>query len=166
MKSAVYLCSMGMTEEEIELAGKISGVLKDKAKEAGKEVDVIIHDVEVHGEVDPEIAILFGNVMGVDISNCTSYGAPRLSSMLTNDAATMAIKVMVMRYIEEIIDMLPAEEDEVQTYVETPEGITVGGIGAMIEITPEEAEHLRKIRDILGGGKMVIQKGDLRIEVE
>jgi len=39
------------------------------------------------------------------------------------------------------------------------------GIGADIEITEQDANHLKKIRDLLGGGKMVITKGKLRIEV-
>ena len=55
-------------------------------------------------------------------------------------------------------------EDPVQISVEK-DNISFG-IGANIEITEQEANYLKKIRDLLGGGKMVITKGDLRIEVE
>ncbi len=58
------------------------------------------------------------------------------------------------------------EAPPVTKVVETEEEITVGGIGADIQMTLEEAEHLKKIKDLLGGGKMVITKGDLKIEVE
>lgn len=164
--TTVYLCGMGMTQEEHRLATKIGRVLIDKAKEEGKELDVIIHDVKVHGDVSPEIAILFGNIMGVDTSSGSCYHGPPLERMMSDGPSVIALKHIVMEFMDDIVRKIPTEEEEVHTYVETPKGITVGGIGAMIEITEKEAEHLKKIRDILGGGKMVIQKGDLRIEVE
>jgi hypothetical protein len=166
MKTTVYLCGMGMTEEECALANKIGGVLRDKAKEQDKEINVIIHDVEVHGDADPEVAILFGNVIGIRTENKSVYHAPKLSRMMSVNEDVNALKMRVMEFIDEIVSLLPAEEDQTKQFVETPEGITVGGIGADIQITEKEAEHLKKIKDILGGGKMVIQKGDLRIEVE
>ncbi len=63
------------------------------------------------------------------------------------------------------IDSRPTIKEKTKVAVETVEGITVGGIGADIEITPDEARHLKEIKDLLGGGKMIITKGDLRIEI-
>lgn len=166
MNQTVYLCGMGMTEDEYALANKIGGVLRDKAKEEGKELEVLVHDVKVHGDAEPEIAILFGNVMGVQTEDKNIYHAPKLSRMMSVNEDVNALKMRVMEFINDIVSLLPAEKDEIQQFVETPEGITVGGLGANIQITEKEAEHLKRIKDILGGGKMVIQKGDLRIEVE
>lgn len=166
MSDTVYLCVMRASQEELLLASKIASTLKQEVKKVGKEIKTVIHDVGVHGVISPEVSIMFGNLIGVSGPKDTSWMAPKLSRMMAVNEDVHALKQNVMDIIREVADYYRGKEEPMHMHVETPEGITVGGLGAMIKITEKEAEHLKKIRDILGGGKMVITKGDLRIEVE
>ena len=58
------------------------------------------------------------------------------------------------------------KEEEKKSYIELSDGTTVGLIGTDIILTEEEAETLKKIRDLFGDGKMVLEKGDLKITVD
>jgi len=165
MSNTVHFCGMGLTQDEVKLAEKISSVLTDRARNRGIGIDVTIHDVEAHGELNADVCMLFGAVIGVEAKH-KRYDAPKLSRMLSVNEDTDALKMRVMEFIDDIIENFSHKNEEDKMYVEAPNGITVGGAGADIQITEEEAIHLKKIKDILGGGKIVIQKGDLRIEVE
>lgn len=57
------------------------------------------------------------------------------------------------------------KEEPTTTHVET-QGVSVGEAGTDIQVAPHEIDYLNKIKDLLGGGKVVITKGDVRIEVE
>jgi hypothetical protein len=49
--------------------------------------------------------------------------------------------------------------------VEVKEGITAGVNNAIFNFTLEEVEHLKKIKELLGGGKIIFTKGDTRLEI-
>ena len=45
-------------------------------------------------------------------------------------------------------------------------GVTVGLKDTDIQIMPEELEYINKLKTLLKGSKVIITKGDLKIEVE
>jgi len=80
------------------------------------------------------------------------------------DIKSGELKTEAWEVLKDVAKLIVDGETPVETFVEK-DNISVG-IGADIEITEKDAEYLKKIRDLLGGGKMVITKGELRIEVE
>lgn len=57
-------------------------------------------------------------------------------------------------------------EKPVQVYTETEDGITLGKEACNINITEQEVQYLKSLRDLLQGSKMIISKGDIKIEVQ
>jgi hypothetical protein len=57
-------------------------------------------------------------------------------------------------------------KEEHQSYVELANGTTVGIGAGDIQLTQSEVDNLLKIKELLNGCKIVIYKGDIRIEVE
>lgn len=61
----------------------------------------------------------------------------------------------------------PPDEQEVEHLCAvTDEGHTVGKEGTDVQISPQELEYAHKIKDLLGGCKMRITKGNITIEVD
>jgi hypothetical protein len=58
-----------------------------------------------------------------------------------------------------------AVETPTASHVELEDGTTAGKIGTDIQITEQEAEYLKRLKELLGGGKIVVTKGDVKIEV-
>jgi len=134
----------------------------------GQQVKIHIDDLKTLGEKNYDIpCVVFGSLA----DSCAEYKerwlVPDLKMMLPNHENFMTHKKTTMdTLLQAATAVLEAKEPEpVTTHVETPEGITVGADGCQINITEAEATHLKNIKNILGGGKMVITKGDLKIEV-
>ena len=134
-----------------------------------EEVNITIDDLKSLGETTYQVpCIIFGGMA----DNCAQYKeawvVANLEMMQPEHDDYVAHKKRTMETLTEAVGrILRAKEPEpISTHVETPEGITVGPDGCQINITEAEADHLKKIKEILGGGKMVITKGDIRIEVE
>ena len=165
MKELV-LVVWGPTKEEMVLLENI----KKFASTISKEVTVRIHDTKSLGPIETNsTCVAFSGLAAKEINSCYEHWvAPTLKSMLpSSDACTRSKQRAKEIIIVAVEAILAAEKQEpTSTYVETPEGITVGSDGCQINITEQEAEHLKKIKDLLGGGKMIITKGDVRIEVE
>ena len=81
-----------------------------------------------------------------------------------------ANKFAANKKIEELVKVYKAhkskETEKEIAFVETKEKITIGEEDTDIKITKQELEYLEKLKQLLSGSKMVIIKGDLRIEVE
>ena len=158
----VAFCIWGANEEERALVDKIAGVFIDTI--AKTEVIISVRDLktyELNEEFDFYVA--FGSLAQKSLEH-SFLAAPSLASMLGTEAITY--KTETMNILNALWQKIKLEDKSSHTTaVETPEGITVGGLGADIIITEKEAEHLKKVKDLLGGGKMVITKGNLRIEV-
>ena len=68
--------------------------------------------------------------------------------------------------VARLIDLYKEIEEPLTTHVETSEGVSVGvGLGD-IQLTESEVTNLLKIKQLLNGSKIVLVKGDVRIEVE
>jgi len=133
-------------------------------------VKVKVDDLKSIGSVvygdDIEGVVVFGKTASNYCSFDSRILAPGVKEMLPDHEGFMANKKILLDTLELLAKNLNGPEElVVQACVETPEKVSVGLTGCDINITEAEAIHLKRIRDILGGGKMVITKGDLRIEV-
>lgn len=162
----LILVVWGPTKEEMNLLENIKKFVFTLCKD----ITVSIYDAKSLGPIETDNScVAFGKLAAAEIHACYEHRiAPVLDLMLPSSddyvSNRQETKDLLANAIKEI---LKAEKEEpTSTYVETPKGITVGTDGCQINITEQEAEHLKKIKDILGGGRMVITKGDLRIEVE
>jgi len=134
-----------------------------------EKVKIQIDDLKAIGETSYDIpCIIFGGVADTCAEYKERWLVSDLKMMLPDHEGFMKHKKSTMDVLTEAVShLLAAKEPEpISTHLETPEGITVGPDGCQINITEAEAIHLKNIKDILGGGKMVITKGDLKIEVE
>lgn len=167
---------MDIDKEGKEIINKIISFIQ---KDESREYKTSIVDVK---SIDPERidypAIIFGQVAKrlIEIDESLPHWTlPPLESLLTNKENKESrerafeelkeIKEFIKKYSLE--DHLDAEdqlaEEQDYSYVEK-DSVKFGDFGD-INITEREAEHLKKIKDILGGGKIVIRKGDLVLEV-
>lgn len=135
------------------------------------EWEINIVDTNLYDEVvisNPAIA--FGRPEFINDYTQVLYSYP-LKDFIGNDNEVRKIKKEVASTIDQLVlDLLSKEEHEdenpkVESCIEKNE-IKFGLTSGDILITEEEATHLKKIKDIIGGGKMIITKGDLRIEIE
>jgi hypothetical protein len=156
----VYWCVKNPTEDEVKFIWKIQNAL-EKITDV-KLDNVMLEMTDSYARLpEGEWFVSFGESFG----NENTYVLPSADDMMSDDSLKAEGWNEVKVLAEELnsIRIPIAKPDSVAV---EKEGITFGGIGADIQITTDDAEHLKKIRDLLGGGKMVITKGDLKIEVE
>jgi len=116
---------------------------------------------------DSDIYIAFGDVAYsalLDLEDKDIYKAPLLSLMLGDNG--YSYKVEANEVFKEVIETINKANSKTETevYVEH-QGVTFGP-GGDINITEEEAEYLKKIKDIIGGGTVTITKGNIKLKIE
>lgn len=174
----IMLVVYGADKEGTIIANKVFDVIIDHISiETRGSVALAgtIHDVITHGDLDTDKpCIAFG--AGAESNTKTSsklWLMPLVSALVPSDdnvdsrkEGLKLIKDMGPELDKVILEIVAkVEEEPTETFVEK-DGVTIGKAGVNIEITEEEAKYLKRIKDLLGGGKMVITKGDLRIETE
>ena len=166
MKELVFVV-WGANKKETEL---IEGIKKYTENLFGdQEVEITVDDLKTLGEKTYETpCVIFGGVARSGANYQSGWLVPSLNMMLPEQDGYIKYKKKTMDTLAQAVAyILTAKKPEpTTTCVETPEGITVGPDGCQINITEAEAAHLKKIKEILGGGKMIITKGDVKIEVE
>ena len=173
--SKIIFCAWGITPEQQKLLEGIEKYTLSKLEENNLidyEIDIVDPKLYESSEFnDPVILFSSHNLDNVTFKNPTVSQAPPLKE-LTTGRDKVEKKKEVVKIIDEFIEYLiiprPTEsiieESKVETVIEK-DNITFGLTSGDILITEDEAKHLKKIKDILGGGKMIITKGELRIEI-
>ena len=152
------------TKEELLVAKNLLGILsKDLSID-----EIPIDDVYSVVPMQADVIVYFGKRAKTDaIEGARIVTAlPELARLVKNDENTKTRQTAFAHIKGLVIELQKPEELPTEVHIETPAGIKVGRAGLDINITAEEATYLKQIRDLLGGGKMVITKGDLKIEVE
>lgn len=154
------------TKEQLELVNRITKVIQDAAPQ---EIKFNIQDVSSFtpeaGNIDPTIT--FGKMAqtqiphGVDLS----WKLPDLKQLEPTEANKQT-RVQVATQLKEIASILAKElkTEELTTHVEIQNTSIGVGLGE-IQLTQDEIDSLLKIKQLLNGGTVVLQKGDIRIEV-
>jgi len=162
----IRACVWKMTSNQEELLKLLLQVIKDSLEEKIIPIDDL-------SSVEPQPAdyiIYFGAMAGKyadEIKKKQIWELPDLCE-LENKPENKAMRKRAFEKLKAIIEFIKNDTaiEEKKICVETEDKVTIGRINSDICITEQEAKYLKQIRDLLGGGKMVIQKGDLRIEVE
>jgi hypothetical protein len=171
----VVFVGFQISKEGWELLDKVQHAITKLVEEAGykKDIHTVTFDL-VSYEADRDVfedswTYVYGETAKKNLKEqpVPWTSLPAIKDILSNPEIRREANDKLKDSIPELVKWLnrtPVEE--VKTCVETPSGLTVGTTGCDFCVTEKEAEYLKKILDILGGGKMVITKGDLRIEVE
>ena len=172
--SKIIFCAWGITQEQQKL---LEGIRKytltklDEKKLEDCDVDIVDAKLYESSEFDDPVIVFCNHKLdNVIFKNHQPNYAPPLKELVSGKEKIKK-KKEVVEIIERLIDYLllpepePVEEVPPIEAVIEHQGIKVGETTGDILISEQEAIHLKKIKDILGGGKLVITKGDLRIEV-
>ena len=152
--------------------------LLDKIKEyfiskLNKPIAIIVEDLKRLGSTDYDedkevkAVIVFGKTAANYLSSHLMVVVPGVEEMMPHCMPWLENKKALMEALNEVAESLnkpPVPPTHVS--LETKEKVSVGLTACDINITKNEVEHVKRIRDILGGGKIVITKGDIKIEVE
>lgn len=163
MEAKIAFCGWELTDPQLALLGKIATKLQ---KMSPLIEEVHCTDIKALEAPEADVYVAFGDIAFNSISGMKEvWRAPSVSLMETADARRY--KLRVNEILTEIVESLKRGEDIAQTkaHVETKDGVTVG-LDANIKVTTEEAEYLRTIKELVGGGTIVIKKGDTEIRIE
>lgn len=163
MTVKVALCGWELTDAQFSLLEKISKKLHAMSELVE---EATCTDVKALKPPEADIFIAFGDIAYNSISSQNeTWRAPSVSLMQTSDARRY--KIRVNEILVEIIESIKRGNNvaQTETHIETNQGTTVG-LNANIKITTEEAEYLKTIKEIVGGGTVVIKNGDTEIRIE
>lgn len=150
-----------------ELHKTLEGIATFVSNGIGEEVKV--DDLSCMEECNCDNVLYFGGNVSRYINQAkhkNQWEFPDIEVLTNTDENKITRKVAFdkLKAVIEYISQHKTEDKKV--FIEMPSGVTFGRIDANILISEQEATYLKQIRNLLGGGKMVITKGDIRIEVE
>jgi hypothetical protein len=171
--SKMSFYAWGVTKEAEDLIGRMAKAIQSMIP-ANHQVETRIVDVASYGDVEHSEG--WGLVFGTKTLQHVSYKnrdkvivTHHLERLLPSEnnqqyraEATAALRLLA----EKLKEGQASTEEEVKTYVLTKEGVTVGEKDTDIEISEKTLVYLKKIKDFLDGSKVVITKGNIRVEVE
>lgn len=175
-KQSIVLAGFQIPSEGWDLLSKIVNVLVKLLRDEGHpEIFVVTNDLASNSVLEEEIEesyfYAFGEVASRLIEGTENIVLlPSIQTILNDVNARKSAGDIIKNSIPNVVEHLnkkkKEKEEKIECHVETKEGLSIGPVGCDFCISEREANHLKKIIDILGAGKIVITKGDLRIEVE
>jgi hypothetical protein len=164
----IYLYCFGITEDQKKLVQNIKKYLeKLLVKEIkDKQFELVIHDLKVFDCDKDTICLVFGNKVVPYVQDpkfikqtlCVESIAENKNTV-KDDLGLFVTDLKNLYNSSKIIDKTHS------SYVEVNEKITASSEGAVFNFTLEEVEHLKKIKELLNGGKIIFTKGDTRLEI-
>jgi len=155
-------------EEDFELAKTIMAVIQTYTD---VELNIKIDDLSTVEATDIDSpCVAFGHMANKQY-NCTSINwvLPEISK-LRSDPDNKLIREEAFERMGEICQQLTAvaeqKEEETNSHVEMSDGVTVGKVGTDFCISEQEVQYLKQLKELLNGSKIIITKGDIKIEVE
>jgi len=159
-------------KKDEETPGLVERITSTIERLANLSIEPDIWEVSTYGDnISVEgIGIAFGELAYrnvLDKPNLEVWLLPPQDKLLTDSGDTSS-REAAYEVVQEIAYSLKNAEraEKISIHAETPEGATVGQENTNIQITPEELDFARKLKELLKGCKMVITKGDLEIKVE
>lgn len=158
-----------LTDDIREMVRKLADYI---ANQLTQDFDYEILDVatyEVSNELD-EPCFALGELAYKTISATHSWKLPA-PKKLTKNTQNIQHRKHALQIVDNACRQISRADSARQlkpptTHIETPVGVTVGQVDTDIQITPEELEYIQQLKQLLAGSKIIIQKGDLRIEIE
>jgi uncharacterized FlaG/YvyC family protein len=176
-KQMVYLYDFGTNENNIKALGNIVNFLAKLLKEEIPEVEFEISttDLKVFECAIEPVCISFGQKVEPYVKNpkLQMITLPISSILKEEKEENKKNKKIIKKDIESFVSQLKTlynsnkiiDNPSSSAYVEVKEGVTAGINNSIFNFTLEEVEHLKKIKELLGGGKIIFTKGDTRLEI-
>ena len=146
-------------------------------KESGEKIEYKIKDAAVFGEVKTDCnCVCFGSGYKRLIETSkTLFVLPVIEDLMAERGKKETKKKLAREMMKSIashlssFDAIHEEKQEKKVEPETSahiekDGISIGTKGTDIVIPRELIQPLKSIKELIGGGKMIITKGDIRIE--
>jgi len=165
----IFMVVWNLERQDLQLAEGIQSYLEGLFLKEKKDFKVVIHDIKTLGEQtykDP--CIVFNSEANNYCEfNDKTWTVPALKTMRINEPTREENKVTVFNVLNSIIKEVDTQKDEEPTKIHVEKSKLKFGDNDLcdIKITEREADHLKKIRDILGGGTMIIKKGDIELKI-
>lgn len=157
--------SYKLTEDDRKIMQKMALFLEKTSGKAilMKPVDVLLYNDSCRLDYD---GVMFGEKVEQFAECKCKWLLPPIVKLHADGDKDLRRKAMGILHslAEEIKNKVENPEDKQESYVEE-QGVKFGNLQD-IELTEKEAEHLKNIKKILGGGKIVIKKGSVTVEVE
>lgn len=141
------------------------------SKELGKEIEFNTIDIiSYESPLVENYSILCGNIdhileFGTEICTIRIASLPNLINKEKNKEAVVEFKKLI-NHIKNNNGSSNDSNNIQKIYVEK-DNIKVGNNDIVdIQITEKEAEYLKKIKTLLDGSKIIITKGNLKLEIE
>lgn len=153
--------------EESANTRKLIEKIRDKLVTMSEDIlSINIVDLKTEEAPEVDIYITFGDLAYTALADKEEvYKCPKTTLMFSNTA--QSYKTEAFNILKEVVETISRAKkiQQRELYVETNNGTTVG-LNANIKITTEEAEYLKTIKDIVGGGTIVIKYGNQEIRIE
>jgi len=167
----IHIVTWGLNQQDLVLIQGIQKYLEKLLEDNKKEYRVVLNDIKTIGETTYKTpCVVFGN-------ECDTYckftgklwKLPSLKTMRLGKKTCKDNKQLVLEQLTNIAKNIDKKitQKPTEKYIETNTGVKVGDSKICdIQITKQEATHLKNIKDILGGGTMIIKKGDIELEID
>jgi hypothetical protein len=164
------------TKEDLVTAKKIADILVSRCSTLSNgaiKVEANIQDLYSYSAGEEEIedpTIVFGTTCRGQVQVTNSdlcWQLPPIGSLTDrkNEKVRQDSYNELLKIASAIYGHYSKSDEKINSHVETKEGVTIGLSGTDIKLTKDEIDNLLKIKELVGGGKMVITKGSIRIEV-
>jgi len=161
-------------KEELELVDKIIQVIQNEVET--EDIDFSLKDVSSF-EPNPnneDPTIVFGSIASAQITSnkiVLYWTLPELSK-LEDKIDNKSIRITTFKKLKEIGERLSLyilqtkQKFESHVILDSAYSVGIGEGVADIQLSQSEIDNLLKIKELLNGCKIVLTKGDIRIEVE
>lgn len=153
----LILCAWNISTEGKTILGKIQDVFKSKDLEAE------IRDTATH-KIEHNIPIIVFDEQSRNVlpDSDLLFNAGPLFELIKGDSN---FRITTWETIKTVIELINAKKNDTQ-YIEKQNAKVGPNKNADIILSEEETKALKRIKDFLGGGVIVIKKGDLEIRIE
>lgn len=170
----LFFVGWDLSKEDLMLANNIKSYFLNLIKQQNKSGEVTIQDIKTIGEVTyNDDCCVFGE-MPMRYCKFTKHiwKMPSFADMRKSKKDGPEKKKEVADLLTVIATKTKVKEEDKQPEQETTTHVEIQGksIGNSnlcdIQINKQEIEYLNRIKELLGGGTVVIKKGDIEIEVQ
>lgn len=167
----IYLC-VNRGDKHKELVEKLIAAVNKLIK--NKDVEITIHDIGLYGEISVDGPVfIFGQFAKSEVENNNNLifympSLEELEDIPGNKHSRRKGTRILKEGIEEIFSIKNIEETNINnTYFVEKKNTKIGfGSNIDIEIPEDKLESLQRMKNLLNAKKIIIEKGDTKIEFE
>jgi hypothetical protein len=172
VKTKIHFFAWKRTKDQEQLIQRIVGVLE---KEIGDvTIEPVITDLCMTGPMKAEkFTFVFGNKAKVNIEGDDFWLLPELKCLMPDGNKEKRLKAfeIIKHAAKEIKSKLSEpvivekEEEQLNLFAEK-NNVTIGTNNTDIEVPPDILTYIKTMKDLLGNCKIIITKGEFKVEIE